>query len=68
MKGLEKTYPAWFRTNYRLVINSLTDESVGHFKVTLFAMMAGVSMLLFIACSMLRTFCSLARQCVKRRL
>jgi len=51
VKGLEKTYPAWFRTNYRLVINSLTDESVGHFKVTLFAMMAGVSMLLFIACS-----------------
>jgi putative ABC transport system permease protein len=51
VKGLEKTYPAWFRTNYRLVINSLTDESVGRFKVTLFAMMAGVSMLLFIACS-----------------
>jgi putative ABC transport system permease protein len=51
VKGLEKTYPAWFRTNYRLVINSLTDESVGRFKATLLAMMAAVSMLLFIACT-----------------
>jgi putative ABC transport system permease protein len=51
VKGLEKTYPAWFRTNYRLVVNSVTDESVGRFKVTLFAMMAAVSMLLLIACS-----------------
>jgi putative ABC transport system permease protein len=51
VKGLENTYPAWFRTNYRLVVNSLTDESVGRFKVTLFAMMAAVSMLLLIACS-----------------
>jgi putative ABC transport system permease protein len=49
-KPLEKAYPAWFRTNYRLVINSLTDESVGRFRVTLFAMMAAVSMLLLIAC------------------
>src|SRR6266436_3145004 len=51
VKRLEKTYPAWFRTSYRLVVNSLTDESVGRFKVTLFAMMAAVSMLLLIACS-----------------
>jgi len=51
VKGLERTYPAWFRTNYRLVVNSLTSESVGRFKVTLFAMMAAVSMLLLIACS-----------------
>jgi putative ABC transport system permease protein len=51
VKRLEKTYPAWFRTNYRLVVNSLTDESVGRFKVTVFAMMAAVSMLLLIACS-----------------
>src|SRR5713101_6740793 len=29
VKGLERTYPAWFRTNYRLVIHSLTDQSVG---------------------------------------
>jgi putative ABC transport system permease protein len=49
VKGLEKSYPAWFRTNYRLVVNSLTDESVGRFKATLFAMMAAVSMLLLIA-------------------
>jgi predicted permease len=51
VKGLERTYPAWFRTNYRLVVNSLTSESVGRFKVTLFAMMAAVSMLLLVACS-----------------
>jgi len=47
----EKTYPAWFRANYRVVVNSLTDESVGRFKGTLFAMIAAVLMLLLIACS-----------------
>ncbi len=51
VKGLEKTYPAWFRANYRLAVNFVTDESVGRFRVTLFAMMAAVSMLLLIACS-----------------
>lgn len=65
-KQLEKTYPAWFRNNYRLVINSLTDESVGRFKVTLFAMMAAVSMLLLIACSNVANLL-LARSTVRER-
>lgn len=47
----EKTYPAWFRTDYRVVVNSLKDESVWRFKGTLFAMIAAVLMLLLIACS-----------------
>src|SRR6202045_4772889 len=38
VRGLEKAYTAWFRTGSRLVVNSLTDESVGRFKVRLFAM------------------------------
>ena len=50
-KQSEKMYPAWFRANYRLVVNSLTDESVWRFKGTLFAMIAAVLMLLLIACS-----------------
>jgi putative ABC transport system permease protein len=47
----EKDYPAWFRTHYRIVVNSLRDDSVGHFKATLFAMVAAVFILLLIACS-----------------
>jgi len=47
----EKDYPAWFRANYRIVVNSLRDESVGHFKATLLAMVAAVLILLLIACS-----------------
>lgn len=47
----EKDYPAWFRANYRIVVNSLRDDSVGHFKATLFAMVAAVLILLLIACS-----------------
>jgi putative ABC transport system permease protein len=50
-KHFEKTYPAWFRVHYKLVVNSLTEESVGHFKLTLFALMGAVSLLLLIACS-----------------
>ncbi len=50
-KRFEKTYPAWFRVDYKLVVNSLKDESVGRFKLTLFALMGAVSMLLLIACS-----------------
>jgi putative ABC transport system permease protein len=48
---LEKMYPAWFRAGYRLQTNSLTSESVGRFKITIFSMMAAVCMLLLIACS-----------------
>ena len=47
----EKDYPAWFRANYRIVVNSLRDESVGHFKATLLAMVAAVFILLLIGCS-----------------
>jgi putative ABC transport system permease protein len=50
-KRLEKMYPAWFRGGYRLETNSLTSESVGRFKVTIFFMIAAVCMLLLIACS-----------------
>ena len=50
-KVSEKDYPAWFRANYRIVVNSLREESVGHFKATLFAMLAAVFILLLIACS-----------------
>jgi len=47
----EKDYPAWFRANYKIVVNSLRDYSVGHFKATLLAMVAAVFILLLIACS-----------------
>src|SRR3984957_13769758 len=47
----EKDYHAWFRANYKIMVNSLRDDSVGHFKATLFAMVAAVFILLLIACS-----------------
>jgi putative ABC transport system permease protein len=47
----EKDYPAWFRAHYRIVVNSLRDDSVGHLKATVFAMAAAVFILLLIACS-----------------
>lgn len=50
-KPSEKVYPAWFRANYRVVVNSLTDEYTGRFKRTLLGMIAAVFMLLLIACS-----------------
>lgn len=50
-KHFEKTYPAWFRIHYKLVVNSLIEESVGRFKLTLFALVGAVSLLLLIACS-----------------
>jgi putative ABC transport system permease protein len=50
-KHFEKTYPAWFRVRYKLVVNSLIEESVGRFKLTLFALVGAVSLLLLIACS-----------------
>ena len=50
-KRFEKIYPAWFRIHYKLVVNSLTEESVGRFKPTLFALVGAVTLLLLIACS-----------------
>src|SRR5258706_7132242 len=50
-KGLETVYPTFFRPHFKLAINSLTDDSVGRFKSTLFALMVAVAMLLMIACS-----------------
>jgi len=47
----ERDYPAWFRAHYRIVVNSLRDDSVGHLKATLLAMVAAVLILLLIACS-----------------
>ena len=47
----EKDYPAWFRANYRIVVNSLKDDSVGHFRGTLLALLAAVLILLLIGCS-----------------
>lgn len=48
---LEKMYPAWFRAGYRLQTNSVTSESVGRFKGTIFFMIAAVCILLLIACT-----------------
>jgi putative ABC transport system permease protein len=50
-KQFEKLYPAWFRAHYTLAVNSFKNEAVGRFKLTLFALMGSVSMLLLIACS-----------------
>ncbi len=50
-RRLEKTYPAYFQPQFKIEINTLTDDSVGHFKLTLFALLAAVAMLLLIACS-----------------
>jgi len=62
----EKDYPAWFRANYKIVVNSLRDHSVGHFKATLLAMVAAVFILLLIACSNVANLL-LARATVRER-
>lgn len=62
----EKDYPAWFRANYRIVVSSLRDESVGHFKATLLAMLAAVFTLLLIGCSNVANLL-LARATVRER-
>ena len=49
-KRLEKSYPAYFRSQFKIGINTLLDDSVGHFKTILFALMAAVAILLVIAC------------------
>jgi putative ABC transport system permease protein len=50
-KGLAKQYPTEYPTKFSVVSKTLTDDVVGHFKVTLYTLLAAVSMLLLIACS-----------------
>jgi putative ABC transport system permease protein len=50
-KHLELTFPTYFRTRYRIEVHTLIEGAIGHFKLTLFALMAAVLMLLLIACS-----------------
>jgi putative ABC transport system permease protein len=49
-KPFEKVYPAWFREHFKIVVNSVKDDSVGQFKNTVLMMMGAVSLLLLIAC------------------
>ena len=50
-KRLAKQYPAEYPTKFSVVAKTLTDDVVGHFKATLYTLLAAVSMLLLIACS-----------------
>jgi len=51
-KRLENTYPVYFPPRFILVTNAFNDYYVGKFfRVTLYALMAAVGMLLLIACS-----------------
>ena len=50
-KGLEKSFPIYFRPGYRMAIHTIIEGAVGSTKPTLFALMAAVTMLLLIACS-----------------
>jgi putative ABC transport system permease protein len=50
-KQSEKAYPAFFRPQYKIEVNTLKDFSVGRLKPTLFALLGAVGMLLVIACS-----------------
>ena len=50
-KRLAKQYPAEYPTKFSVVSKTLTDSVVGHFKATLYTLLAAVSMLLLIACS-----------------
>ena len=50
-KQREREYPAFFRPQYTMSVNTLQNYSVGRFKPTLFALMGAVGMLLMIACS-----------------
>jgi len=49
--GLAKQYPAEYPTKFSVVSKTLTDDVVGHFRVTLYTLLAAVTMLLLIACS-----------------
>ena len=50
LRGLAKQYPAEYPTKFS-VLKTLTDSVVGHFRATLYTLLAAVSMLLLIACS-----------------
>ncbi len=50
-KRLAKLYPTEYPTRFSVVSKTLTDDVVGHFKLTLFTLLAAVGMLLLIACS-----------------
>ncbi len=50
-RGLAKQYPAEYPTKFSIVSKTLTDSVVGHFRATLYTLLAAVSMLLLIACS-----------------
>jgi len=51
-KRLENTYPEYFPPQFKLVIDAFRGDSVRHFfKLTLFSLMAAVTLLLLIACS-----------------
>ena len=50
-RGLAKQYPAEYPTKFSVVSKTLTDSVVGHFRATLYTLLAAVSMLLLIACS-----------------
>ena len=50
-KRLAKQYPADYPTKFSVVSKTLTDDVVGHFKGTLYTLLAAVTMLLLIACS-----------------
>jgi len=50
-RNLAKTYPKDFPTQFTVLSKTLTDDVVGQFRATLFALLAAVGMLLLIACS-----------------
>ncbi len=50
-KQLEKSYPTYFRPQFKIGVISLLDYFVGDFKLAIVALMAAVAMLLLIACS-----------------
>jgi putative ABC transport system permease protein len=50
-RRLAKTYPDDFPKQFTVLSKTLTDDVVGQFKMTMFTLLAAVTMLLLIACS-----------------